>query len=134
MTNAELLEIEEELGFELPLFYRTTQLACVSRPAVAPQSRNPMLLDDPQEVLELNRGGIEMSGIGCPFFVGSDGGEKFYFVDATEPMSPVYCCEGEPDYHKIQAWSWSKYLTQIDNATGNSERKDAVQKRWWALR
>lgn len=136
MTNAELLGIEEELGFELPLFYKTTMTAHPFPREL--DDREPMLLDDPQDVLDLNRGGLEMAGISCAFFVGSDGGEKYFFVDATEPLSPVYSCEGETDYHKIQAWSWARYLTQIHQARREQDaevvKAGSRGNKWWAIK
>jgi hypothetical protein len=133
MTNAELLRIEEELGFELPLFYKTT-MATHPFPRESAE-HEPMLLDDPQEILDLNRGGLEMAGIECVFFVGTDGDQKLYFVDAVEPLSPVYCCEGEVDYHKIQAWSWARYLTQIHQARREQDagmvKAGSRGTKWW---
>jgi hypothetical protein len=111
MTYAELQMIEEELGFELPPFYKTT-MAADPFPREHGEGE-PMLIDNPHEVVDLNRGGLEMAGVGCAFFVGSDGGEKLFFVDAMEPMSPVYCSDGETGYHRIQAWSWGKYMAQV---------------------
>jgi hypothetical protein len=136
MTNAELLAIEEELGFELPLFYKTTMAAHPFSPQT--DKPEPMLLDSPQDVIDLNRGGLEMAGISCAFFVGTDGNEKFFFVDATEPLSPVYCCEGETDFHKIQAWSWPKYLAQIHQARREQDpgvvSAGSRGNKWWSLR
>ncbi|HSV27541.1 MAG TPA: hypothetical protein VLH60_06575 [Sedimentisphaerales bacterium] len=108
MTDAELQMIEEELGFVLPSFYKATM-----RNYPFAGEAEPMLSDDPRDVIDLNIGGLELEGVGCPFFVGNDKNEKVYFLDAVEPLSPVYCSEGETGRHAIQAGSWGKYLSQI---------------------
>ena len=112
MTDAELRKIEEELGFGLPGFYRVTML---NYPFSGSSQTEHMLPDDPQEVIDLNTGGLEMAGVDNPFFVGCDG-ERYFFIDADEPLTPVYTSEVETRHHRIQAASWSKYLGQIRRA------------------
>jgi hypothetical protein len=132
MTYAELQQIQEELGFSLPSSYRATMLAYPF--SKEPGKQEPMLVDDLQEVLDLNTGGLEMDGVGCPFFVGSDGSERYYFVDANEPLSPVYWSEVETGHFEMQAASWAKYLSQIrhirkEQGLGSVEAIPAS--RWW---
>ena len=126
MTDAELKRIEEELGFSLPVFYKTTMTH-------NPFPEDPMLVDDPQEVIDLNTGGLEMADVGCAFFVGSDGGEKFYFVDAAEPHSGVYSSEVETRHHKMEAGSWNKYVAQIRRMRKEQglEAAGVGGSRWW---
>jgi hypothetical protein len=125
MTDAELKRIEEELGFSLPMFYKATMVR-------HPFPAEPMLIDDPQEVIDLNTGGLEMAGVSCAFFVGSDGGERFYFVDAAEPLSGVYSSEVETRHHKMEAESWNKYVARIRHARSQQGLGPAeAGVNWW---
>jgi hypothetical protein len=132
MTDAELRRIEEELGFGLPALYKTTML---DYPFGGDSGREPMLPDDPEEVINLNSGGLEVEGIDCPLFVGRGGDEAFYFLDAAEPMSAVYRYEGDAGHHEIQAGSWSSYIAQVRRARKqrrqNAAAAGGTAGRWW---
>lgn len=129
MTDAELRRIEDELGFKLPSFYRSTML---NYPFESDSGREPMLPDDPEELINLNAGGVEVEGVQCPFFVGRGSDETFFFVDASEPASAVYKSEGEACDHVMQAGSWGKYLTQIKQTRKLRKKSTAgASGRWW---
>jgi len=130
MTDAELRKIQEEVGFGLPPYYISTMR---DYPFAEESDIEFMLPDDSEEVINLNAGGLEVEGVECPFFVGS-GDEVLYFVDAAEPMSPVYRSEGETGQKQIQAGSWSKFLGQIRQSRrrrGLEEAKVGAGGRWW---
>lgn len=136
MTQSELEEIEQRLGLSLPAEYRTTML---SYPFTAGSFADECMLPNrPTAVLDLNEARVPLpASVARPFFVGSDGGEESYFVDAARLDSPVFVFELETGRHRIQAASWVAYLqgirdTLVEIAVDEqAERERRLTKRWW---
>jgi hypothetical protein len=96
-----------------------------------------MLPNRTGEVIDLNEAGVVVASVGRPFFVGSDGGEQRYFVDAATADSPVYVYELETGHHRVLVASWAEYLEHIrdthDEITADeaAARSRQLIKRWW---
>ena len=135
MTESELAEVESWLGFSVPANYRST-LTNYPFPSDS-YAEEFMLPNDPRSVIELNDLGVEVRSIEQPFFIGSDGGEDHYFVDAADADSPVYVFELETGKHRELVGSWTDYLQHIRGihdeiaADEESERERKRTKRWW---
>ena len=134
MNEADLGEIEALLGFPLPMAFRSTAL---SYPFLPDSFADEFMLPNrPSEVVDLNQTGVAIDGVGRPFFIGSDGGEERYFVDASKPESPVYVYELETGRHRVLVASWSDYLDQIRGthaeiaADESAARQRKLTKRW----
>ena len=96
-----------------------------------------MLPNRPQEVMELSEADFSSPAIGQPFFIGSDGGEEWYFVDASKPDSGVFVFELETGKHRSLTPTWAAYLdhiraTQAEIAADEeAERARRQNKKWW---
>jgi len=138
VTQSEIVEIERRLGFALPESYRSTMLAY---PFPPDSFGNECLLPNrPSDVVDLNEAGVTgPEQVGRAFFVGSDGGEESYFVDATKSDSPVYVFEIETGRHRVHCPSWEAYLQQIRDtdaeiaADREAARQRKLTKRWWEV-
>ena len=98
MTEADLAKIEECVGFPLPSAFGATVL---SYPFAAGSFADEFMLPNrPAALIDLNGARTKIAGRSRPFFVGSDGGEEWYFVDASRPDSPVYVFELETGRHR----------------------------------
>ena len=135
MTEAELRLIEERLGYSLPEEYNSTVL---NYPFAADSFANEfMLLDNVDAVVELNEAGVEIGDVERPFFVGSDGGEEWFFIDASKEESPVFVFQLESGKHHIRAGTWGGYLEEIRTAHAEIEadeeaaRQRKLTKQWW---
>jgi hypothetical protein len=135
MTEADLRQIEARLGFPLPGAFRLTALSYPFSPDSFAEEF--MLPSQPSEVIDMNEAGLPVVGIDRPFFVGSDGGEERYFVDASNAESPVYVYELETGRHRVLVDSWEKYMDHIRAtlaeiaADEERERQRKLTKRWW---
>jgi len=135
VTEAELGEIEARLAFPLPASFRSTALSYPFPPDSFADEF--MLPNRPRDVIDLNKAGAAVADIDRPFFVGSDGGEEWYFVDASQPESPVYVYELETGRHRVLVGSWAAYLDHIRDAHAEIEADDEaarqrkLSKRWW---
>ena len=111
MTEADLSEVEAELGITLPDFYRTTMLnyPFPEKSYVAQSS----LVNDPKAILKYLRMTWGLPGIGRPYGVGSDGGEEVYFIDLTASDTRVYVYNHETAKHHVLAKDWEAYLSGI---------------------
>ena len=85
-----------------------------------------MLPNRPSDVIDLNEAGARVVDIKRPFFIGSDGGEEWYFVDASEPDSAVYVYELETGRHRALVASWAAYLGCIRDAHAEIARRIAL--------
>lgn len=135
MTEPDLQQIEAALGFTLPASYRGTVL---SYPFAAGSFADEFMLPNrPQAVIDL--GGVDFvaPGIDRPFFLGSDGGEELYFMDASKPDSGVYVLELETGKHRVLSPSWAAYLAHLQATHAEiagdeeAERQRAKEKKWW---
>ena len=135
MTEADLAGIEASVGFPLPSAFRATVLSY----PFAPDSFADefMLPNRPSALIDLNGAREAIAGVSRPFFVGSDGGEESYFVDASRSDSPVYVFELETGRHRILVPSWAEYLGRIGETHAEIESDQALlskrklERRWW---
>lgn len=135
MTGSELQQIEERMAFRIPSYYRETLLNYpFERDSFADEF---MLPNCPQAVIELNDAGIS-TGTGVQaLFIGSDGGEERYFVDASLPDSGVFVFDLETGKQRQLSPSWSCYLDHIhatqteleEDEKAGQERRST--KKWW---
>ena len=135
MTEADLGQIEARLGFPLPAAFRSTALNYPFSPDSFADEF--MLPSQPSDFIDMNQAGVSLAGIGRPFFVGSDGGEERYLVDASKAESPVYVYELETKRHRVLVDSWASYLDHIRDALAeiaadeDREKQRKLTKRWW---
>ena len=135
MTTADLDRIEAELSVSLPAAYRTVML---DHP-LPPDSFGAefMLPDDAETLIELNRAGVVLDGVAAPFFIGSDGGEEWYFVDLSAPASGVFMHRLETGGHERLDADLDGYLARIRamEAEMAAEEQAAAERRgtrkWW---
>jgi hypothetical protein len=96
-----------------------------------------MLPNRARDVIDLNKAGAIVVGIERPFFVGSDGGEEWYFVEASKPESAVYVYELETGRHRVLVGSWAAYLDHIRETHAEiavdeeAARQRRLTRRWW---
>ncbi len=135
MTDEEFQSIEKHVGFPLPAFYRATLSSYpFDSDSFAAES---MLPNDPKEVIELNDAEISSSDIGKPFFIGSDGGEECFFVDASMQDSGVFVFELETGKHRQLVPTWTAFLDHIRAehaeiaADEEAMRQRKLNKKWW---
>ena len=80
---------------------------------------------------------LRRMGIDSLFFVGSDGGEEYYFVDASKEDSEVFVLEIENGTHRNYAPSWAAYLEKInsshDEVLADEQYMAELRKnkKWW---
>lgn len=135
MTEAELKTIEERLATTLPDGYR----AIVRDYPFSPDSigTEDMLLDSAEAVIDLNTAGAEVDGVAAPFFIGSDLGEEWYFLDASRADSPVSVYRLETGEHQVLDGTMEEYLDRIRAADAEiaADEKVAAERRrskkWW---
>ena len=140
MTEDDLQQIEAAVGYTLPTFYRTTLVAYpFPKDSFADEF---MLRDCPQSVIANNKGSPRISSpdIRQSFFLGSDGGEERYFVDAKNPNSAVFVFELETGKHRQEASTWAEFLDQVRVVVSEIDAEEAedtalatrrVNKNWW---
>ncbi|MGH9884262.1 MAG: SMI1/KNR4 family protein [bacterium] len=136
MTENELDEIAQRLGFALPGAYRATLLAYPFPPDSF--GDDCMLPNRPADVIDLNAAALPVpSNVHQAFFVGSDGGEETYFLDTARFDSPVYVFELETGQSRVLAPSWEAYLQHIRETHAEiavdeeAARLRELTKRWW---
>jgi hypothetical protein len=135
MTDQDFRSIETHVGFPLPASYRAT---LSSYPFDSDFfAAEFMLPNDPEAVIELNDAEISSSDIAKPFFIGSDGGEERFFVDASKQESGVFVFELETGKHRSLVPTWAAFLDHIHAAhveiaaDGEAMRKRKLNKKWW---
>lgn len=142
MTEADLQQIEQHLGFPLPSAYRETALSYPFDAHSYPS--DCMLANSAQGVIGLNSGHFSAADIAKAFFVGSDGSEERYFLDGANAGSPVFCYEVESGRHRVHSASWPEYLDRIrvlqaeldaEEAEIRLEREETLHhkpiRKWW---
>ena len=78
--------------------------------------------------------------IGKPFYIGSDGGEEMYFVDASKPDSGVMVYEMKTGKHRSLVPTCAAYLDHIHTihaeivADEEADRQRKLNKKWWQFR
>jgi hypothetical protein len=135
MTDQEFQSIEKHVGSPLPASYRAT----LSSYPFAPDSfaAEFMLPNDPKAVIELNSAEMSSPDIGKPFFIGSDGGEEWFFVDASKEDSGVFVFELETGKHRPLVPNWTAFLDHIQAehaeiaADEEAMRQRRLNKKWW---
>jgi hypothetical protein len=125
MTESDLQQIEQHVGFALPATYRTTLLNYPFEPGSFADEF--MLPNRPQEVIELSDVDFSSPAIS----------QEWYFVDASKPDSAVFVFELETGKHKSLSPTWTAYLDHI-RATHSeiaadeaAERQRKQNKKWW---
>jgi hypothetical protein len=137
MTEADLSEIEARLGFPLPAAFRATALSYPFPPDSF--AAEFMLPNSASDFIGLNESAVTVRGVTRPFFIGDDGGEERYFLDAAKPDSPVYVYELETGQHRVLVPSWPAYLDHIRAAHAEiaadeeATRQRKLTRRWWQL-
>jgi len=137
MTEEDFQAIEEHTGFQLPAYYRETMSNYPF--AIDSFAGEFMLPDDPRTVIDMLEEGFSVNGFRAPFFVGSDGSEECYFVDASQPDSGVFVFEIETEKHRPLTPSWSGFLDHIRAALAEiaadeeAQRQRKLNKKWWEV-
>jgi hypothetical protein len=135
MTDQDFQSIEKKLGFVLPAFYRAT---LSSYPFKSDSfAAEFMLLNVPKEVIDLNDVEFSSPDIGKPFFIGCDGGEEWFLVDASSQDGRVFVFELETGKHRPLAPDWAAFLDHIRAAhteiaaDEEAMRQRKLTKKWW---
>jgi hypothetical protein len=135
MTESDLQQIEKHVRFTLPASYRATLLRY---PFEAGSFADEFMLPNrPQQVIELSGSDFSSPEIGQPFFIGSDGGEECYFLDASKTNSGVFVFKLETGKHSLFSSTWTAYLDHIRAihteiaADEEAERQRKQNKKWW---
>ncbi|MCE9608813.1 MAG: SMI1/KNR4 family protein [Chthoniobacter sp.] len=111
MTDQDFQSIEKCVGFPLPAYYRAT---LSSYPFAANSfAAEFMLPNDLNAVIELSDAEISSPEIRTPLFVGTDGSEEWFFVDASKPDSGVFAFELETGKHRLLTPTWGAFLDHI---------------------
>lgn len=129
MTQGELQQIEQRLGFSLPSYYRATMVAYPF--SEDKFTRQYLLTDGVDGILSYNSHPPKVEGMARLFVIGGDSSEERYFVDASLAQSPVYVFDLETRKHSVKATTWEEYLGQIRNDIrehGAEEGSQAVAK------
>lgn len=135
MTDQDFQSIEKQIGYSLPALYRATLSDYPF--ALDSFAAEFMLPNEPNFVIDLNVCARSLSDIDKPFFIGSDGGEEYFFVDASKEDSGVYVLELETGKHRQLVPTWERYLDHIRAthaeiaADDNSMRARRLKKKWW---
>lgn len=123
------------MGFTLPASYRATVLSYPFEPdSFADEVMLPNRLD---AVIDLSGAKFSSPEIGKPFFIGSDGGEEMYFVDASKPDSGVLVYEMKTGKHRSLVPTCAAYLDHIHTihaeivADEEADRQRKLNKKWW---
>ena len=98
-----------------------------------------MLVNNPGAVIGNNdKALIETIDKGVkPFFIGSDGGEKLYYVDLNTKKSEVFVYYLETQKSKMQSKTWNNYLEDIKKTLKEIEEDERAMeerkknKKWW---
>ena len=135
MTDQDFQSIEKHLGVALPASYRAT---LSSYPFDADSfAAADMLPNDAAAVIELNGAEFSSSEIGKPFFIGSEGSEEWFFLDAKNPDSGVFVFELETGKHRPLFPTWAAFLDHIRAehaeiaADEEAMRQRKLTKKWW---
>ena len=135
MTESEIQRIENRLGFPLPHLYRITVLNYPFEPGSF--AVEFMLPHRAADVIDLNEEDLLPSSVARPFFIGSDGGEERYFVDASEEDSGVFVYELETGRHHQLTPTWAHFLQKVRGtlaeiaADEEAARTRKENKKWW---
>ncbi len=126
MTNEELKEIEQRVGFSLPSYYKLTILGY---PFSEDKFTTPRLLPNNLKTLvKLNSRTPPIEGITRIFFVGGDPDFQLYFFDAALSDSPVYTFNLKTRKHSIKARNWTEYLGQIREEMKEVQEEEAFER------
>ena len=135
MTDQELQAIEKHTGYSLPEYYCAT---LSNYPFSSDSFAGEFILPNDQKVIiELNSAAISPSKIRKPFFIGSDGGEEWFFVDTSKDDSGVFVFELETGNHRLLVPTWTAFLEHIDAehaaiaADEEVMRQCKLNKKWW---
>ena len=135
MNKSELTKIEKELNISLPAYYKDIML---NYPFSEESFANEFLLpNDIEHVIEMNKENELVDKSENPFFVGSDGGEEYYFIKTKSINSSVYVFDLEKGKHSMKADSFQVYLNQIDETLKEIEADEKAEierkknKKWW---
>jgi hypothetical protein len=140
MVSEDLDRIERELGIRLPGEYRALILTYPM--ALGASGPDYELLDDPAELVAVNRRFREQGFFGLPwpahfFCFGGDGSGNEYYLDLRKDPSPVYFADHEgtlysEQWPSLDAWLAERLREQAEweaEARQRAERK--AHKRWW---
>lgn len=135
MTEGELQQIEDHVGFALPAYYRDTMLHYPFEPGSFADEL--MLPNCPEAVIDLNDTPFLENSDMLPLCVGVDGGEERYFIDASRPNSRVFVFDLETGKHRPFESTWASYLHHIRavlrelKEDEEAERLRNQSKKWW---
>ena len=135
MTEKELQNIEERVGFSVPAYYRETMINYpFSTDSFTEQF---MLPNDPREVFGLEGIVLSSAEIEKGLCIGSDGGEGLYFIDAAKEDPVVYVYERETCEHRRFMPTWTAYIEYLAReeaeiaAYEEAQRQRKLTKKWW---
>ncbi len=140
MTSDDLDRVERELSLRLPGDYRALVLAYPA--GLGASGPDYELLDDPDQLIAVNRGLRERGFFGLPwpahfFSFGGDGSGNEYCLDIRRDPSPVWFADHEgtiytEEWPSLEAWLAERKQEQIEweaDERRRAERK--AGKRWW---
>jgi hypothetical protein len=140
VTSEQLDRVERELDIRLPSDYRALVLTYPA--GLGPSGPDYELLDDPEQLISINRSLREEGFFGMPwpahfFSFGGDGMGNEYYLDLRREPSPVYFAdhEGTLDgdrWPSLHAWLAERHQEQAE-WEAEERRREArkAAKRWW---
>ena len=140
MVSDDLDRIEHELTIRLPGNYRALILTYPH--GLGPSGPDYELLDDPAQIVELNRYYREHGFFGMPwpahfFSFGGDGSGNAYYLDLRKEPSPVYFADHEGTLYSEQWPSLEVWLAEMIKEQSELEAEERqraerkAHKRWW---
>jgi len=140
VVSDDLDRIERELGIRLPGEYRALVLTYPL--GLGPSGPDYELLDDPGEIIAVNRRLREHGFFGMPwpahfFSFGGDGSGNEYYLDLRKEPSPVYFADHEGTLYEEQwpsldAWLAERLREQAELVAEERHRAERrARKRWW---
>ncbi len=136
MTAEDLDRIERVLGRRLPEDYREVMQRYPFSPGSF--SYDCMLTDDARTVIEANREPHDILRDGPPtldyLWIGSDGGEEYYFLDLRGSPCPFYAYDLETgeqtDAFADDIDDYIRKCKEMDRQIEEDEQSSG-EKRWW---
>jgi len=140
LTASDLDRIERELAIRLPANYRALVINYPA--ALGPSGPDYELLDDPQQLIDINKLYRAQGFFGMPwpehyYSIGGDGSGNDYYLDLRVEQSPVYFADHEGSIYSEQWPSLDAWLAERvkerreweQEERQRQERKAA--KKWW---
>jgi len=140
LTASDLDRIERELALRLPANYRA--LVINYPDALGPSGPDYELLDDPQQLIDINKLYRAQGFFGMPwpehyYSIGGDGSGNDYYLDLRVEPSPVYFADHEGSIYSEQwpsldAWLAERVKERREWEQEERQRQERrARKKWW---